>query len=370
MRTHPRPLPLAIVLLLGSACHVDSLFTSQNQQTSGFGLSSLLQLQSDSATTIPAGRTATTSSVVVSAVLEDSDATASLRLLIEVQPVGTPFAGHATSQGSAVSSGARAYALASGLANNTGYHWQARAVDQKGDSTAWQAFGGNGETAPDVRIAITTTTTRLMFRQQPMTTTAGSTMSPVEVDLVDGQGNTITTFTGTVTVDIAPVSNPGGAALAGTKSVNAVAGAATFADLRITLAGTGYRLVASSDTLSAVASASFAINPGAPDHLVFLNQPTNTAVNQAITPPVRVAVQDVYGNVCTSFTDVLSMNIANDGSVLKNATLDPAGTQRAPSAGIATFEALKIDQVGLGYTIAVSAAGTRDATSNPFDVTP
>ena len=64
------------------------------------------------------------------------------------------------------------------------------------------------------------------------------------------------------------------------------------------------------------------------------------------------------------------MNIANDGSVLKNATLDPAGTERAPSAGIATFEALKIDQVGLGYTIAVSAAGPRSATSNSFNVTP
>ena len=73
----------------------------------------------------------------MSAVLEASDATASLRLQIEVQPVGTPFAGHATSQSSPVSSGARAYALASGL-------------------------------------------------------------SPVEVDLVDGQGHTLTTFTGTV----------------------------------------------------------------------------------------------------------------------------------------------------------------------------
>lgn len=370
MRIQRRSFPLAVALVLGTACHVDSLFTSPRQSSTGFGLTALFQLQADSATTIPAGGPATGSSVVMSAVLEDSDATATLQLDIEVQPVGTPFSGHPTSQSDAASSGTRAYAVASGLTNNTSYHWQARVADQKGDSTAWQAYGGSGEPIVDFRIAVATTTTRLVFRQQPMTTLAGTTMAPVEVDLVDGQGNTITSFTGTVTLDIAPVSNPGGASLSGTPSVNAVAGAATFSDLAITVAGSGYRLEATSDTLPAAASASFAINPGAPDHLTFLNQPTNTTVNQAITPAVRVAVQDVYGNVCTSFTDVMYMNIGNDASVLKNATLDPAGTHRAASAGISTFEDLKIDQVGLGYTIAVSAAGTRGTTSSPFDVTP
>jgi hypothetical protein len=269
-----------------------------------------------------------------------------------------------------VSSGARAYALASGLADNTGYHWQARMVDQKGDSTAWHPFGANAETAADLRIAIATPTTRLMFRQQPATTTAGVTMSPaVEVDLVDAQGNTITTFTGTVTLVIATVTNPGGAMLSGTTNVNAVAGAATFSDLVMTVAWAGYRLEATSDTLPAVASASFAINPGAPDHLTFLNQPTNTPVNQAITPPVRVAAQDVYDNVVTSFTDVMYMNIDTDGSLLKNAKLDPAGTQRAASAGIATFEDLRIDQLGTGYKLGASATGTRGPTSDPFNVT-
>jgi len=64
------------------------------------------------------------------------------------------------------------------------------------------------------------------------------------------------------------------------------------------------------------------------------------------------------------------MNIGKDESVLGNATLDPAGTQRAASAGISTFEDLKIDEIGLGYTIAVSAAGTRGTSSSPFDVNP
>jgi len=365
MRTTPR---LALVLLLGTACHVDSLFTSPRQPSTGFGLGALSQFQSDSTTTIPMGGSATSASIVVGAVVADSDTTASVRLQVELHPVGTAFTGQATSQSDLVKNGARAYALESGLADNTAYHWQARIVDQKGDSTAWQPFGGNAANATDFRIA--TATLRLMFRSQPKTTTADSAMSPVEVDLVDDHGSTVTTFTGTVTLAIDPSANPGGAPLGGTTSANAVAGAAMFSDLAITTAASGYRLEATSDTFSAATSASFAINPGAPDHLSFLNQPTNTTVNQAITPAVRVAVQDVYGNVCTSFTDVMFMNIGNDASLLKNATLDPAGTHRAASAGISTFEDLKIDQIGLGYTIAVSAAGTRGTTSSPFDVNP
>ena len=119
MRIQRRSFPLAVALVLGTACHVDSLFTSPRQSSTGFGLTALFQLQADSATTIPAGGPATGSSVVMSAVLEDSDATATLQLEIEVQPVGTPFSGHPTSQSDAASSGTRAYAVASGLANNT-----------------------------------------------------------------------------------------------------------------------------------------------------------------------------------------------------------------------------------------------------------
>ncbi len=64
------------------------------------------------------------------------------------------------------------------------------------------------------------------------------------------------------------------------------------------------------------------------------------------------------------------MNIGTNGAPLQNGNLDPAGTHRAASAGIATFEDLRIDQVGVGYTLAVSAAGTRGATSGRFDVAP
>jgi hypothetical protein len=78
----------------------------------------------------------------------------------------------------------------------------------------------------------------------------------------------------------------------------------------------------------------------------------------------------VYGNVDTSYPYVVYCLMGNDGSPGKNATLEPSGTGRAPNAGIATFENLKIDQVGQGYTISCSGTHVDDGISAPFNVTP
>jgi hypothetical protein len=85
--------------------------------------------------------------------------------------------------------------------------------------------------------------THLVFTVQPSNTTAGSTISPaVQVTAKDDLENTVTTFSGTITVALG--ANPGGGTLAGTKSVAAVNGVATFSTLSINNPGTGYTLVA------------------------------------------------------------------------------------------------------------------------------
>jgi hypothetical protein len=297
------------------------------------------------------------------AVVRDT-AAATLRLEVEVRPVGTAFEGLATATSDATPNGAAAYVPVNGLQDNTAYHWQARAQG----ASAWQSYGGNSENAADVRVAVPVAATRLLFTAQPTTTAAGGTIPPVRVAVVDGQGNTITTHTGAVSVRLV---NANGATLGGDPNDAALqSGVATFSNLSITQAGSGYHLEATSDGLAPVASTSFAITPGPADHLVFVVEASATRANQAITPAVRVAAHDIYSNVVTSFTDEMFMNIGTNGSPLQNGKLDPAGTHRAASAGIATFEDLRIDQVGVGYTLAVSAAGTRGATSGRFDVTP
>jgi hypothetical protein len=250
-----------------------------------------------------------------------------------------------------------------GLADSVAYHWQARVVDQM-EASGWMPYGGNSENAADVRIVVPVPTTRLVFTQQPMTTTAGATMAPVKVAVVDGQNNTITTFTGTVTVKLV---NAGGAVLGGSTDTSVVSGVATFPNLSVTQAGSGYQLEATTDGFAAVPSLSFGINPGTPDHWVFIVQPSSTARNQPVTPAVKVAAHDRYSNVATSFTSTVYMNIGiNPGG----GTLQPGGTQRAATAGIATFEDLKIDQAGVGYTLVAGTCCMRDGSSLPFTVTP
>lgn len=359
---------VSVLVALGAACHVDALIGSGGGGGSGAkdGLDSLAQFRSDSATPIPMGGSVAEPTIVVRAkVLRDSTLADPVRLEVEVQPVGTMFQEQATAQSDPTTSGSMAYVRVGGLADEVAYHWQARVVDNASHTTAWRSYGANSENAADLRVVLPVVATHLAFTQQPPTTTAGAVMTPsVQVTMMDGQGSPITSFTGTMFLAIdGGLGDPGWS-----RSANAVGGVATFSDASITTAGT-YRLDATSDGVAGATSTSFAITPEAPDHLVFLTQPSNTQVNQAITPPVRVAVHDQYSNVVTSFTDLMFMEIITDGSPLHNATLDPAGAHRAASAGIATFEDLRIDQVGVGYQLQVSASGVRGVKSDAFDIT-
>src|SRR5439155_822465 len=82
-----------------------------------------------------------------------------------------------------------------------------------------------------------------------------------QVTAQDAQGNTATPFTGSI--GLAIVSNPGGGTLAGTTSVAAVSGVATFANVSIDKVGTGYTLAASATGPAGATSTAFNITPGA-----------------------------------------------------------------------------------------------------------
>jgi uncharacterized repeat protein (TIGR03806 family) len=97
---------------------------------------------------------------------------------------------------------------------------------------------------------------RVAFTQQPTTVNAGATITPaVRVTVQDSSGNTVPSSTATVTLVIG--NNPGGATLSGTTSVAAVNGVATFSNLSLNNAGTGYTLTASSSGLTGATSSAF-----------------------------------------------------------------------------------------------------------------
>src|SRR5882672_3685739 len=106
--------------------------------------------------------------------------------------------------------------------------------------------------------------------------------------------------------------------------------------------------------------------PAAPaSKLAFTVPPTNPAGAQLITPPVQVTVQDASGNTVTSATDAVTLALgANPGAGTLSGTLTVAAVQ-----GIATFNNLRIDRPGSGYTLAASAGGLSGATSASFAVT-
>ncbi|HET9707443.1 MAG TPA: hypothetical protein VFP39_03975, partial [Gemmatimonadales bacterium] len=204
---------------------------------------------------------------------------------------------------------------------------------------------------------------QLVFAVQPVTTPAGATITPsVQVVAQDAAGNTVTGFTDNVTMTIA--INPGGGTLAGTTTVAAVGGVATFSSLSINKTGTGYRFAAASGSFNNSSNA-FSIVAGAPTALVFSGQPTSSGAGATITPAVQVTVEDALGNTATTFGGIVNVAIGNNPS---GGTLGGTASLAA-AAGVATFSGLSIDKIGAGYTLVASSTGLTGVTSAAFDIT-
>lgn len=202
----------------------------------------------------------------------------------------------------------------------------------------------------------------LRFVVQPGDVGAGQPIAPIQVELLDSQGNVSTSATSQVTLDIG--DNPGGATLSGVARVNAVAGVATFTGLSLNRVGGGYTLVAESGELPPAASNAFTVTAGPPASLTFVSQPNSTGAGTPIAPPVQLEVRDAFGNLVTTPTQV-SIAIGNNPG---GATL--GGTTAVNTVnGVATFNDLTLDLAAAGYTLTASAAGL-GATSSEFEVTP
>src|SRR5207249_3480815 len=207
--------------------------------------------------------------------------------------------------------------------------------------------------------------TRLVFTVQPTTTTAGAAISPaVQLTVHDALGNTVTGFTGDVTLTITTGTGTSGARLSGTTTAAAVAGVATFSTLSVDKSGTGYTLSATAGSLSGTTSAAFAVTPGSAAPLAFTTQPSSTTAGAAITPAARLTALDAGGNPVPRFSRAVA--VATGTSPAGGAL---SGTATAAAvAGVATFSTLSIDKSGTGYTLTATAAGLSGATSAAFAI--
>jgi hypothetical protein len=116
---------------------------------------------------------------------------------------------------------------------------------------------------------------KLVFAGQPGSATVGKLISPaILVYVEDALGNLVTTDKSAVTLALA--SNPAGAKLQGTVTINAKAGVATFSKVSISAAGS-YTLQATDGALTAATSGSIVVNAVKAAAMIFAQHPTIVA---------------------------------------------------------------------------------------------
>lgn len=125
--------------------------------------------------------------------------------------------------------------------------WASVACPGPGVTTGTGFSGGGGESRDT-----------LAFTVQPSQAGAGDVITPaIQVTVRDTLGNPDSSFTGTITMAIGV--NPVGGSLSGTRSVVPVFGVASFGNLSIDRAGTGYTFTATASGASSATSSPFNI---------------------------------------------------------------------------------------------------------------
>ncbi len=207
---------------------------------------------------------------------------------------------------------------------------------------------------------------RLAFRTEPTDATAGEAIDPaVQVAVLDTDGGVVEDAEIAVTLSIG--TNPEGGTLGGSATVNAVNGVATFSNVWIDAAATGYTLAAAtSGTVTGAASQSFDVGPGPAAALAFTAQPSNATAGQAVSPAVEVQVRDAFGNLLTGSTAQVSVSLAANpgGGTLAGSVTVPA------SGGTAAFADLWIDAAATGYRLQATSPSLDPDVSAAFAVVP
>jgi adhesin/invasin len=128
------------------------------------------------------------------------------------------------------------------------------------------------------------------------------------VRVVDGLGNTLTDFPGSVTAVLS--TRPAGADLDGDTVEPFQNGVATFDDLRIDLAGTGFRLGFTAPGAVGAVSSSFSVLSGeaSPSQSTIVASPTAIAADGTSTSTITVQLRDADGFPLSSGGDDVTLS--------------------------------------------------------------
>ena len=201
---------------------------------------------------------------------------------------------------------------------------------------------GATSTASNSFIITAAAAANLSFLSQPSSTTAGSVLNPVTVQVADKFGNAVPS------TSIGVALSPGTLSTGTTPLVANALGQVVFGDLSEDKIGT-YSLTASAAALS-ISSSQFTITPSlATAKLSFISQP-NSTIAGTILHPITVQIADQYNNPISG----VSIGVA-----LSMGTLSAGTTPLVSStAGQVVFNDLAEDTVGT-YSLVASAPAWR-----------
>jgi hypothetical protein len=198
--------------------------------------------------------------------------------------------------------------------------------------------------------------TQLAVTTQPAGAVSGAAFTTQPVIAIRDASNNLTTSTAAVTAAIAT----GTGTLAGTVTVNAVNGVATFTNLQLTGSG-AHTLTFTSPGLTAATSASVTVGAGAPTQLAITTQPAGAVSGVALTTQPVIAIRDASNNLTTSTAAVTAAIATGTGTLAGTVTVNAVN-------GVATFTNLQINGSG-AHTITFTSSGLTSATSGSVSAT-
>jgi len=224
-------------------------------------------------------------------------------------------------------------------------------------SAASSGLTGATSSAFNITPASVSASQSTVTASSPITASSGSSQSTITVTAKDANGNVISGL---------------GVLLATTGSNNALNQPVGTTDGTGVATGTLSSTTAESKTVSATINgvainqtATVVVNASAATQLVFTVQPTDTTALSTIAPPVRVAAEDQFGNVDSTFTGPVLLTLIGGTT---GAVLGSARNPQAAAAGTATYSDLSVDLAGTGYQLQASALGLSTGTSNTFNI--
>ena len=219
--------------------------------------------------------------------------------------------------------------------------------------------------SPKSNNLVPTTATKLGFTKQPSTSnTAGIAFAiqPV-VAILDSSGNTITSSTASVSLSITPGTGTAGAKLSGATAISAVNGVATFSDLSIDKAGSGYKLTATSSGLTSTDSGTITVVAGPVSKLSVSGyvSPSTAGTSSNFT----VTAQDGSGNTVTAYTGTVHFTSSDPQAML------PANyTFVSGDNGAHTFSTILKTSGSQSVTATDTVTNTINGTQNNITVNP